>query len=200
MTTTTTEAAAYMADIPKPHRCPWLMQYLLISPLRRILEPPKKLLAPLVKPGMTVLEPGCGMGFFSLPLAELVGSEGRVLCIDVEPRAVERLARRARRARLDDRIIAQACGPRSLGLDEHQGQVDLVVVIHTMHELEDLPGFLDQVHALLAPGGRMLVVEPRGHVQPAQFEAMLACCEDHGLRVIDKPDKGKRPTALLSKA
>jgi hypothetical protein len=77
--------------------------------------------------------------------------------------------------------------------------VDLVVVLHVMHELEDLPGFLDQVHALLVPGGQMLVVEPGGHVKPEQFDAMMACCEDHGLRVIDR-ELGKRPSALLRRA
>ena len=52
------------------HRvCPWWLGYLLASPLRRLMANPRKLLAPYVHEGMTVLEPGPGMGFFTLELA-----------------------------------------------------------------------------------------------------------------------------------
>jgi hypothetical protein len=53
--------------------CPWWLGYLLASPMRRWLENPTKLLAPYVQQGMTVLEPGPGMGFFTLEPARLVG-------------------------------------------------------------------------------------------------------------------------------
>jgi hypothetical protein len=59
---------------------------------------------------------------------------------------------------------------------------------------------LEQVRELLAPAGRMFVVEPGGHVRPAQFDAMMACCEQHGLRVIERPKlSGKRLAALLAR-
>lgn len=177
--------------LPKPHRCPWWVQYMLLSPLRRLAEPPKKLLGPYVEPGMTVVEPGCGFGYFSLPLARMVGPTGRVVSIDVEPRAVTRLMRRARKAGLAERIEARACDTRDLGLATYEGEVDLVTVIHTLHELEDLPGFLTQVAALLKPTGRMLVVEPRGHVKPENFAAKLACCRLAGFQALDPPAIGR---------
>ena len=49
---------------------------------------------------MTVLEPGPGMGFFTLELARIVGPEGRVVAVDVQPKMVEGLQKRARRAGL----------------------------------------------------------------------------------------------------
>ena len=49
--------------------CPWWLGYILVSPLRRLLLNPRELLAPYVKAGMTVLEPGPGMGFFTIELA-----------------------------------------------------------------------------------------------------------------------------------
>jgi SAM-dependent methyltransferase len=187
-------------QLPKPHRCPYWVQYMLISPLRRLTEPPNRLVGPYVEPGMTVLEPGCGFGYISLPLARLVGPEGRVISVDVEPRAVARLQRRARKAGLAERIEARACEPRDLGLTEFQGQVDLVTVIHTLHEFEDLPGFLAQVAALLKPDGRLLVVEPGGHVTPEKFAAELATCRQAGFFELDRPDVGgKRRAALLAR-
>ena len=69
------------------HRvCPWWLGYLLASPLRRLMQDPVKVVAPYVREGMTVLEPGPGMGFFTLELARLVGPSGRVVAVDIQPR------------------------------------------------------------------------------------------------------------------
>jgi len=196
-TAVTDIGAAAVEDLPPPHRCPWWMQYVLVSPLRRLLEPPQRLLGPYVEPGMTVLDPGCGFGFASLPLARLVGPAGRVLSVDIEPRAVTRLQRRARKAGLAERIEARSCQPRDLGLDAYAGQVDLVTVIHTLHEFEDLPGFLAQVARLLKPTGRMLVVEPPGHVKPEQFAVELELCRSAGFRELEAPALGGGRMAAL---
>ena len=59
------------------HLCPPWVGYLLLNPLRRLLENPDKMLGQFVQDGMVVLEPGCGMGYFTLPLARMVGPEGR---------------------------------------------------------------------------------------------------------------------------
>lgn len=174
------------------HRCPWWIQYLLASPLRQLLEPADRLIGPDVGPGMTVVEPGCGFGHVSLALARRVGPSGRVLCVDVEPRVVERLVRRARKAGLEGRIQASACGSRDLGLAAHAGQVDRVMAIHVAHELEDLPGFLAQVCALLRPEGRLRIVEPRHHVSAAAFDDTLRTCAAHGLVEVDAPALPRR--------
>ena len=123
--------------------------------------------------GMTVVDPGCGFGYVSLAMARMVGPQGKVVSVDIEAHAVERLIRRAEKAGLADRIEASTCQSADLGLSRYEGKVDLVTVIHTLHEFEDLPRFLSQVGALLEPEGRMLVVEPRGHVKQAEYEAEL---------------------------
>ena len=73
--------------------CPWWIGYLLASPLRRLLQDPAAILGPYVAEGMTVLEPGPGMGFFTLDIARKLGPCGRVIAVDVEPRMIERLIR-----------------------------------------------------------------------------------------------------------
>jgi ubiquinone/menaquinone biosynthesis C-methylase UbiE len=71
------------------HRiCPWWLGYILASPLRRLLQDPAALLKPYVREGMTVLEPGPGMGFFTVELARHVGPSGRVIAVDVQPRMI----------------------------------------------------------------------------------------------------------------
>lgn len=82
------------------HVCPWWIGYFLASPIRRISFDPRKILAPFVSEGMTVLEPGPGMGFFTLELARAVGPKGRVVAVDVQAKMLAALERRARRAGL----------------------------------------------------------------------------------------------------
>ncbi len=64
--------------------CPWWLGYLLVSPLRRLFQDPTEIVRPYAGEGMTVLDVGCGMGFFSLPMARLVGDRGRVVCVDLQ--------------------------------------------------------------------------------------------------------------------
>jgi len=185
--------------LPEPHTCPWLMQYLLSSPIRKLLEPPRRLVGPFAKPGMTVAEPGCGFGLISLELARLVGEKGKVISVDLEPRAVQRLKKRAGKAGLAERMDIRLCGSRDLGLADYEGRIDLIAVIHTLHEFEDLPGFLAQAAALLKSSGQLLVVEPKGHVSSAEFQAELECCKLAGFKVLNTPDiSRRRMTALMA--
>jgi 2-polyprenyl-3-methyl-5-hydroxy-6-metoxy-1,4-benzoquinol methylase len=62
------------------HRdCPWWLGYLLASPLRRLLQRPEEILRPYVSEDMHALGVGCGMGFFSLPLARFGCISGKVV-------------------------------------------------------------------------------------------------------------------------
>jgi 2-polyprenyl-3-methyl-5-hydroxy-6-metoxy-1,4-benzoquinol methylase len=79
------------------HRvCPWWIGYLLASPVRRWFgQDPVGILSSYVHESMTVLEPGPGMGFFTIPLARLVGNAGRVIAVDMQPKMIKGLKRRA---------------------------------------------------------------------------------------------------------
>ncbi len=181
------------------HVCPWWLGPLLASPLRRLIESPEQLLGPHVKPGMTVLEPGCGMGFFTLPLARLVGPAGKVICVDVQPRMIDGLRRRARRAGLLDRIESSVCVADDLGLEKWQERVDQAIAINTVHETGDAARFLEQIAAALRPGGTLLLVEPRGHVSREAFATTLAAAERVGLSEKDRPATRRKLAALLVK-
>ena len=63
--------------------CPWWVGYLLASPLRRWGQDPKTILAPYVRPGMIVLDVGCGCGLDAFVAAGLVGPDGRVVGLDL---------------------------------------------------------------------------------------------------------------------
>jgi tRNA A58 N-methylase Trm61 len=150
------------------------------------------MLRPFVRPGMTVLEPGSGMGFFSLPLARLVGAEGRVVCVDLQRRMIDGLRRRAHKAGLLDRIETAICSPDDLGIVAWAGRIDLALVIHVIHEVPDPDRFLRQIHAALRSGGKLVLIEPKGHVTPEQFEETLALAEAAGF-IRDQQDPATKP-------
>jgi SAM-dependent methyltransferase len=182
-----------------PHVCPWWVGWLLASPLRRMREDPDRLLGPLVRPGMTVLEPGPGMGFFSVPLARLVGATGRVVCVDVQPRMIAGLERRLRRAHLEARVetvTGTLDDPRLAG---RRGTIDLVAAIHVVHEVPDPAAFLARIADFLRPGGRLLVVEPDGRVTGDDFAATLGHAAAAGLRALAPPGGWRGHVALLER-
>ncbi len=183
------------------HRvCPWYVGYLLASPLRRLFENPERLAQPYVSPGMTVLEPGCGMGYFSLPLARLVGPNGRVVCVDLQQKMIDGLRRRARRAGVLDRIETVVCEADDLRVAAWTGRIDFALALHVVHEVPDPGGFLRQIHASLRPGGLFLVTEPKGHVTREQFGATVAAAEAAGFTRSASPPPAGRLAVVLSKA
>ncbi len=180
------------------HRvCPWWLGYFLAMPLRRLWHNPVRILGPFVREGMTVLEPGCGMGFFSLDLARMVGPRGRVVVVDVQARMLAGLARRARRAALADRIDTRLAEDESLGVDDLAGKVDFAVAFYMVHEVPDPARFLADLHRALAPGAKLLMVEPRGHVTEQAFRATLDTAEKAGFRAEAGPEIRSSHTAVL---
>jgi ubiquinone/menaquinone biosynthesis C-methylase UbiE len=183
----------------KSHRCPWWAGRLMASPLRRWLENPDTLLGPFVRPGMAVLDLGSAMGFFSLPVARMVGEHGRVICVDVEPRMIDGLRRRAHRAGLAERIETLVCSEGDLGLAGRVASVDLALAIHVLHEMGDIAGALRQTASVLKRQGRLLVVEPKGHVTTKTFDYELSAAAEAGLSVERRLSLRRRHAALLNK-
>ena len=179
--------------------CPWWLGYLLASPLRRWMEDPAKLLAPYLREGMTVLEPGPGMGFFTLELARLVGPAGRVVAAEIQPRMIAGLRRRAARAGLGGRVEARQVAPQTLGVDDLAGSVDFALAYAVVHEMPDAARFFRQVAAALKPGAHLLLAEPAGHVKSAEFEEELALAAGAGLKVVERPSIRRSQAALLKK-
>jgi ubiquinone/menaquinone biosynthesis C-methylase UbiE len=109
--------------------CPPWVGYLLLNPLRRWVEYPDKIFVLFVLPGMSIVEAGCGMGYFTLPLARMVGAAGRVIAVDIQPKMLAVLSRRARKAGLSERIDIRAAEPESLGIADLSDAVDLAAPI-----------------------------------------------------------------------
>lgn len=181
------------------HVCPWWVGYLLLNPFRRLSQNPVAILGPHVDSGMTVLDIGCAMGFFSLPLAEMVGPRGRVVCVDLQERMLRTLRKRASKAGVSDRIETRSCRADGLGLDDLNGAIDFALAFFVLHEVPDASRLLAETRSLLVPGGRLLIAEPKGHVRKAAFEKTVTAATRAGLVVAERPEVRRGRTALLER-
>jgi len=179
--------------------CPVWVGYLLASPVRKLFQNPKKILAPYVENGMKVLDIGCAMGFFSLPLAQMIGSNGKVICVDVQEKMIKSLEKRAQKAGLANRIETRICHHNLLSLDDFKEKIDFAFASAVVHEISDAHTFFSQIYETIKPAGTFLVVEPKGHVSEKDFEITISIAEQNGFNVIDGPKIGRSHTVLLGK-
>jgi cyclopropane fatty-acyl-phospholipid synthase-like methyltransferase len=179
--------------------CPWWLGYVLASPLRRWLEDPAAIVAPYVQEGMTVLEPGPGMGFFTLELARHVGLSGRVIAVDIQPRMIAGLKRRLAKAGLSERVDARLASDDSLGLQDVAGTVDFTLAMAVVHEMPSAAWFFSQAAPSMKPGALLLLAEPSGHVKQPEFDEELEAAAQAGLAVDSRPAVRRSHAALLKK-
>jgi SAM-dependent methyltransferase len=139
------------------------------------------------------------MGFFTLELARLVGGSGHVIAVDVQPRMLSELRRRASKAGVLDRLDARLATPDSLGLADLAGCVDFTLAFAVVHELPDAAQFFREVARASKPGARLLFVEPAGHVTASHFEAELKIGRDAGFRPVESPLPRRGNSALLER-
>jgi SAM-dependent methyltransferase len=179
--------------------CPWWLGYFLITPLRRLLQDPRKIVGTYVRERMIVLEPGPGMGFFTLELGRSVGPSGRVVAVDIQPRMLSNLKRRAARAGLLERLDARLATPNTLGIEDLAGTVDFTLAFALVHELPAAEPFFRQAALASKKGAGLLFVEPAGHVKPEQFAAELDAAVRAGFAVMERPTIGRSHAAFLKK-
>lgn len=160
--------------------CPWWFGYFLLIPFRRYAQDPDRMLRPYVKPGMTAMDVGPGMGFFSLPMARLVGDSGRVICVDLQEKMIRGLKRRAAKAGLLARMELRVCTGTSLCISDLASVIDFALASAVVHEVPDAKGFFSEVLASLKQGGRLLFSEPRGHVGKDDFDSALSSAREAG--------------------
>ncbi len=178
------------------HVCPWWGGYFIDNPLRRLLHNPERILGPHVSPGMTALDFGCGMGVFAIPLARMVGAEGRVTAVDLQAQMLAVVRRRAARAGVDGRVATHQCEADALKLD---GRFDFALAFYSAHETPDMGRLFRELHERLRPGGSLLLVEPIGHVTKSGFQRMLESAGESGMRVEGRPRVRLSHAALLRK-
>lgn len=180
--------------------CPVWMGYLLASPIRKLFQNPQKILGPYVKEGMKVLDVGSAMGFFSVPMARMVGGGGKVVCVDMQEKMLASLLKRARKAGVAGTIKTIKCSQDSMELGEFKEEIDFALAFAVVHEVPDASRLLFEISSAVKPVGRLLISEPKGHVTDQDFTRTVALAEDGGFVTIERPKISRSLSVLLEKA
>ena len=183
-------------DFRKNHVCPVAIARFLDNRVRRWLQDPRKILRPYIKEGMTVLDIGCGPGFFTVDIARLVGESGRVIAADLQEGMLRRIEKKIRKTDLEGRITLHKCEEDGIGLSE---TVDLITALYMIHEISDQEAFLKELRSLLNPNGQVFIMEPPFHVSKAAFEETMRKAQAIGFDAVEGPRVFFSRTVILKK-
>ena len=164
--------------------CPVALSGSLDNSIRRWLQNPQKILSPYIKEGITVLDVGCGPGFFTLEMARMVGKSGRVIAADMQEGMLQKVKEMIKGTELEERILLHKCREDNIGVSE---PVDFVLLFYMVHEVPNKESFFNEIRTILKPQGQVLIVEPPFHVSKSAFEETVRIARDAGLIVIEKP-------------
>jgi ubiquinone/menaquinone biosynthesis C-methylase UbiE len=175
--------------------CPWWCCFTFDNFLRKLIHNSEEILRPYVVEGNMVLDIGPGMGYFSIPLARMVGEKGKVIAADIQPEMLKALQKRAKKAEVEERIITHLCKADSLGVDM---QFDFVLAFWMVHEVPNKLVFFKEIKSLLKPSGKFLLSEPVLHVNHAMYENTVETAESVGLVLKEKPKISLSRSALFT--
>jgi ubiquinone/menaquinone biosynthesis C-methylase UbiE len=178
------------------HVCPVEIAGILDIRLRRWIQNPKKILGPYIRDGMTVLDLGCGPGFFTIEMAQMVGKSGQVIAADFQEGMLQKVRRKISGMQLEERITLHQCGEDRIGVTT---PVDFVLLFYVVHELSDQLSYLIEIEKILKPSGKVLLVEPPFHVSRKTFEDIIRKANCVGLIVVDRPRSFLNKAVLMMK-
>lgn len=136
----------------------------LLTEERHELLRPKELLRSLgLKPGATIADIGCGPGFFTIPAAEIVGENGRVLAADIQGEMLSAVKARVTEHGLTNVRILKTSDTE---VPLPHGCADLVLLAFTLDEIDQRARFLHRVGRLLKPDGKVAVLEWEKRAEP----------------------------------
>ncbi len=184
-----------MSDRTK-HVCPVERSGSLDNRFRRWLQNPQTILRPYIEEGMTVLDVGCGPGFFSIDMAHMVGESGRVIASDLQEGMLQKVRDKIKGTDLEARITLHQCKENKIGISE---QVDFVLLFYMAHEVPDKEALFNEIGTMLKPNGRVLMVEPPFHVSRSAFENTVRIARDIGFKDVEGPKVFLSKTVILKK-
>ena len=176
--------------------CPIEKAGSLDNKFRRWLQNPQKILRPYIEKGMTVLDIGCGPGFFSIDMAQLVGKSGQVIASDLQEGMLQKLRVKIQGTELEERFTLHKCKENKIGVSKN---IDFVLVFYMLHEVANQEEFLNEIRSILKPNGQVLIVEPLFHVSKPAFEEIIRKARNAGFTIVERPKVFFSKTAVLKK-
>ena len=185
-----------MVNKKKSHVCPVEMAGGLDIKIRRWLQNPKKILGSYIKEGMTILDVGCGPGYFTIDLAQMAGKTGRVVAADLQEGMLQKIRDKIHGTEIGQRIAVHKCEEGKIGLSE---KVDFILLFYMVHEIPNKEAFFNELGMILKSGGKVYIAEPPFHVSKKAFEETMSIASITGFDVVERPKLFLNKTAVLEK-
>ena len=120
-----------------------------------IMDPVKQLRIADIQPGQTILEVGCGTGFFTIPAAQMVGDRGQIIALDASSGFLKEVAKKVQKANLNNVRIVQR---DALNTGLETASMDKTLLFGVLpFPLLPLGRLLPEMHRVLKPEGTMAV-------------------------------------------
>ena len=130
---------------------------------------PRQLLKKIpLKEGMTVVDYGCGIGRYTLPVAELVGSKGKVFAVDIQPLAIKTVKEKAAKQGLTN-IETILVDSYNTGIQD--SGIDIVLLIDTLHMVEDCDALFQEIYRILKQDG--FIFMDKGHLKMSRAREIV---------------------------
>lgn len=165
------------SSIHKSQVCPWWLCWSFDNVFRNIFQNPYKILSPFICEGYTVADVGCGMGYFSIPIAHIVGQNGKVIAIDLQEHMLNGLLNRARKKGMSERITTCHAEPDSI---LYKDKVDFALAFWMVHEVADRKKLFKQICSILKKNSKLLFAEPKIHVSEKGYHESLTFALSEG--------------------
>ena len=176
--------------------CPVELAGSLDNKFRRWIQNPSKILAPYIKEGMTVVDVGCGPGFFSIEMAKMTGMSGKVVAADLQEGMLQKIGSKIKGTFLEEIIKPVKCEKDALNVSV---KADFILCFYMVHEVPGKEKFFEDLKNILADKGKILIVEPAFHVTAKEFETTMRAAAKAGFAINAAPKMLLNRSSVLTK-
>ena len=185
-----------MNDFPNTHLHPLDKANALDSRFRSLLQNPRKILKKHIKPGMTVLDLGCGTGYFTLEMAKLLNKKGKVIAADVQNGMLEILKQKLEINDLQQEVQLHSGQENTLDLTE---EVDFVLAFYSFHEMKYIDNIINDLLKITNHKTQILISEQKFHVPKNTFTTIIKKLENKGFKICERPRICLSRTVLMTR-